>query len=129
MGKKYLLDSNVIIGYLDNKLPLDTMLFVSNIVDNIPNISVISQIEVLRYDAPAHAMKVLTDFVNSSIVLPLDDKVVQRTINLCRQSKIKLPDAIIGATALEHNLILLTRNSSDFKNIEGLSYLNPWEIK
>ena len=128
MGKKYLLDSNVIIGYLDNKLPIEGMEFVSNIVDDVPNMSVISQIEILRYNAPAQAMKVLNDFVNSSIVLPLDDAIVQKTIELCRQSKIKLPDAIIGATAIVHKLTLLTRNISDFQNMEGLYYMNPWEI-
>jgi predicted nucleic acid-binding protein len=51
------------------------------------------------------------------------------TINICRQSKIKLPDAIIAAIALVHNLTLLTRNVSDFKNISKLIYMNPWEIE
>jgi len=128
MGKKYLLDSNVIIGYLDDKLPIKGMEFISKIVDDIPNISVISQIEILRYNAPTQAMRVLNDFVNSSIVLPLDEKTVQQTIDLCRQSKIKLPDAIIGATAIVQKLTLLTRNISDFQNIQGLNYINPWEI-
>jgi hypothetical protein len=35
MGKTYLLDSNVIIGYLGNKLPLGGMVFVSDIVNKI----------------------------------------------------------------------------------------------
>jgi predicted nucleic acid-binding protein len=85
------------------------MAFVSDIVDKIPYISVISQIEVLRFNAHAHAMKVLSDFVDSSIILSLDDNI-KVTIDFCRQSKIKLPDAIIAATALVHNQTLLTRN-------------------
>jgi predicted nucleic acid-binding protein len=128
MGKKYLLDSNVIIGYLDNKLPREGMDFVSDIVDKMPNISVISQIEVLRYNAPVEAMKILSNFVDSSVILPLDNRVVDVTINLCKQSKIKLPDAIIASTALVHHLTLLTRNVSDFKNIPKLLYVNPWEL-
>ncbi|MDR0844467.1 MAG: type II toxin-antitoxin system VapC family toxin [Tannerella sp.] len=128
MGTKYLLDSNVIIGYLDNKLPPEGMTFVSGIVDKMPNISVISQIEVLRYNASAGVMNVLSDFVDSSVILPLDNNVAEVTIDLCRQSKIKLPDGIIAATALVHNLTLLTRNVSDFKNIPKLVYVNPWEI-
>jgi predicted nucleic acid-binding protein len=128
MGTKYLLDSNVIIGYLDEKLPPEGMAFVSEIVDKVPNISVISQIEVLRYNAPAQVMKVLSDFVNSSVILPLDNQIVKVTIDLCRQSKIKLPDAIIASMVLVHNLTLLTRNVSDFKHIPQLMYVNPWDI-
>ena len=128
MGTQYLLDSNVIIGYLDNKLPAQGMTFVSDIVDDIPTISVISQIEILRYNAPAQAMAVLNDFVKNSIILQLDNKVIIKTIELCRQSKIKLPDAIIAATALVYDLILLTRNITDFKHISHLKYQNPWEI-
>jgi predicted nucleic acid-binding protein len=30
-------------------------------------------------------------------------------------------------TSIFHDLTLLTRNIDDFKNIEGLSFLNPWE--
>jgi predicted nucleic acid-binding protein len=128
MGTQYLLDSNVIIGYLDNKLPLAGMAFVSDIVDKRPYISVISQIEVLRFNAPARAMKVLSDFVDSSIILSLDDSIVKATIDCCRQSKIKLPDAIIAATALVHKQTLLTRNVGDFKNISNLTSVNPWEV-
>ncbi|TAE34104.1 MAG: PIN domain-containing protein [Cytophagales bacterium] len=34
----------------------------------------------------------------------------------------KLPDAIIAATAIVHNLTLLSTNDSDFERIEGLKY-------
>ncbi|MDR0864441.1 MAG: type II toxin-antitoxin system VapC family toxin [Candidatus Symbiothrix sp.] len=125
MGTKYLLDSNIIIGYLDSKLPPKGMDFVSAIVDKVPNISVISQIEVLRYNAPSEIIKILSEFVNSSVIMPLDSSIVEVTIDLCRQSKIKLPDAIIAATALVHKLTLLTRNIVDFKNIEGLKLIDP----
>jgi hypothetical protein len=49
MGTEYLIDSNVIIGYLDNKIPASGMAFISGIVDKVPNVSVISKIEVLRF--------------------------------------------------------------------------------
>jgi len=39
--------------------------------------------------------------------------------------KIKLPDAIIAATAIVYDLILVTRNISDFKNIDGLHVVDP----
>ena len=95
MGTKYLMDSNVIIDYLDNKLPIAGMNFMSEVVDKIPNISVISQIEVLRYNAPIRASRILSAFVESSSIYPLDNDVVPLTIDICKHYRIKLPDAII----------------------------------
>jgi len=37
-----------------------------------------------------------------------------------------MADGIIAATALEHNLTLVTRNVKDFEDL-GLSILNPWD--
>ncbi|MBL7803801.1 MAG: hypothetical protein JNL02_08720 [Saprospiraceae bacterium] len=47
---------------------------------------------------------------------------------LRRSFKIKLPDAIIAATALVHELDLVTRNREDFSKISNLTVLNPYEI-
>jgi hypothetical protein len=44
MGMKYLMDSNAIIDYLDNKIPSKGMERISEIVDLNPNISVITKI-------------------------------------------------------------------------------------
>jgi len=127
MGTQYLLDSNVIIGYLRGKLPDSGMKAVSAIVDRIPNISVISQIEILRFNDTPENEAILNNFVAKSVIHSLSPGVVLRTIALCKQSKIKLPDAIIAATALVEDLVLVTRNIDDFKNIAGLELLNPWD--
>lgn len=37
-----------------------------------------------------------------------------------------LGDAIIGATALEYGVPLVTRNVEDFKHIPGLQIINPF---
>jgi len=39
----------------------------------------------------------------------------------------KLPDAIIAATAILYSLTLITRNTADFKDIIGLKIVNPFE--
>jgi len=69
----------------------------------------------------------LIDFVRFSTIWGLDDEIVERAIEVRRLYKIKLPDAIIAATALVYNLTLVTRNTVDFKNISGLALVNPWE--
>lgn len=60
------------------------------------------------------------EFVNASIIFNLDEHIILNTIEIRKTSKIKLPDAIIGATALLNNLTLITSNKEDFKNILGL---------
>ncbi len=50
-----------------------------------------------------------------------------KTVEIRKLYKIKLPDAIIAATAMTNNLILLSRNVSDFNQIDGLNLINPWE--
>ena len=38
-----------------------------------------------------------------------------------------LGDALVAGTALAHNLTLVTRNTTDFAWIAGLTLLNPFE--
>ena len=127
MGKSYLLDSNVIIGYLAAKIPQDGMKAVSEIVDQIPNISVISQMEVLRFNDTPENEATLERFISASVIYPLNNNIVKRTIELCKQNKIKLPDAIIAATALTEGFTLVTRDTDDFKMIPNLELLNPFD--
>jgi predicted nucleic acid-binding protein len=122
------MDSNVIICYLNDEIPRAGMDFVTDVVNRRANISVISQIEVLRFNASADEMKTLQSFVADSNVISLSDDVVNCTIDLCRRYRIKLPDAIIAASAISKNLTLLTRNTGDFKHLADLRYANPWEI-
>jgi predicted nucleic acid-binding protein len=51
---------------------------------------------------------------------------VERTIQIRKYNRIKLPDAIIAATALQNDLILVTNNATDFKNIKDLEIFNPY---
>jgi len=127
MGKGYLIDSNVVIGYLGNKLPNSGMDMMNAIIDDIPNISVITKIEVLRFNTTVDVYKILENFINESTVFDLNESIVERTISICKSHRIKLPDAIIAATAIVHDLALITRNTGDFKNIAGLELINPWE--
>ena len=128
MGQKYFLDSNVIIDYLSGKLSDSGMKLVSNIVDQTPNISVISQIEILRFNDTPENEAILENFINNSIIYPLSNKVVKRTIEICKQMKIKLPDAVIAASALLEDFTLVTRNINDFKNIPNLKLLDSWSV-
>lgn len=68
-------------------------------------------------------------FVNTAVVLPLDEVVTEKTIRLRRQhKKLKLGDAIIAATALVHGLTIISRNTKDFQQIAGLDCVNPHDL-
>jgi predicted nucleic acid-binding protein len=127
MEQEYLIDSNILIGYLDNKLTEKGMAFMNKVVNATPNISVITKIEVLRYRTSDYNYQILKDFIDSSVVHHLDNLTVDQTIELCRLKKIKLPDAIIASTAIVNNQVLITRNVSDFKSISALELLNPFD--
>jgi predicted nucleic acid-binding protein len=52
--------------------------------------------------------------------LPVDRDVAERAGRVAREFGLRLPDALIAATALEHGLGLSTRNLKDFANVRGL---------
>ena len=104
------------------------MSFMDGVINDIPNISIITKIEVLGFKMNKQDTKLLYDFVDSGNVIYLNDDIVNKTIDLRRNHKIKIPDAIIAATALAFNFQLITRNLSDFKKIEGLRVVNPHEL-
>ncbi len=57
--------------------------------------------------------------------LPVDRPVAERGGHIRRETGIRLPDALIAATALEHDLVLWTRNASDFVCVPGLTSCPP----
>lgn len=125
MGQQYLIDSNAVIDYLSGNMPPQGMNFMNQIINDIPNISVITKIEVLGYKTTDEAHVLLSGFVNDSTVIALQDEIVDNTIEIRKEHKIKTPDAIIAATAQIFGLILISRNEKDFKNILNLNILNP----
>lgn len=66
MGKQYIIDSNGVIDYLSGKLPKEGMAFMNQVIDDIPNISVITKIVVLGYKTTKKANQLLTEFVGDS---------------------------------------------------------------
>ncbi len=57
--------------------------------------------------------------------LPVDTAVAERAGRIRRSSRVRLPDALIAVTALEHQLTLVTRNLRDFAPIKGLKVRVP----
>ncbi len=65
-------------------------------------------------------------------ILPITQTTVDRRGVLSAHRKLKgtplaMADGLIAVTALEHNLILVTRNTKDFADLD-VPLLNPWEV-
>ncbi len=89
------------------------------------NISIITRIEFLSWGEFANEPTLHNQaraFMGHSHVFELSEEIVEQTIRLRQQFKIKTPDAIIAATALIHDMTVVTNNSQDFSRL-GLKTL------
>jgi predicted nucleic acid-binding protein len=125
MGKRYLIDTNVIIDFSANRIPKAGSILLTRCFDEVPQISIITKIELLGFPLVTVGIK---ELIKVSLVIGLTDDIVDRTILIRKQHKIKLPDAIIAATSIVSGSTLLSRNSADFKRIKGLDYLDLFQI-
>jgi predicted nucleic acid-binding protein len=127
MEQEFLIDTNIIIYYLNGAIPEGHYEQVSEIFRSSFHISTISKIEVLGWYriSDAHRMR-LKRFMNSANVIYLNEEIEEKTIEIKQVAKMDAPDAIIAATALVYQLTLVTRNEKDFKKVEGLNLYNPF---
>ncbi|MCL2327755.1 MAG: type II toxin-antitoxin system VapC family toxin [Bacteroidetes bacterium] len=125
MGQKYLLDTNVVIDFMGRKLPENAKVFLSEIIDDQINISAINKMELLGFNSVEPN---LIAFVNFSEIYHIDDEVINKTIELRKKYKIKLPDTIIAATAIVNDFILVSHNFKDFETIQELQFIDPYSI-
>jgi toxin FitB len=65
-------------------------------------------------------------------ILPVNEPIAERWGVLGAQRQLegrplKVVDGFIAATALEHNLTVVTRNVNDFAGL-GVTVFNPWDV-
>ena len=122
-NKNVILDSNIVIYLSQKKLSIDEI-FQEN---REYSISLVTYMEILSYNFPSTEEE---DFVRKLLslfkIIDITKKIAQEVIRLKKKRKIKLPDAIIVATALVENAVLYT-NDKQLHSVEGLAvcYFNP----
>lgn len=106
---KALLDTNILIDYLNGVLAARKEL------DRYESrsISIVTWMEVLAGGQPEDEAQVRQFLANFDLI-DVDGQVAERAVALRRSHRIKLPDAIIWATAQVHSMLLVTRNEKDF---------------
>lgn len=126
--EQYLIDTNVVSDYLSASLPLAGLTLMDSAIDAIPNISIITQIELLCWNTDEATTQSVKEFIADSVIMNISAEVIDHCVALRRNKKIKTPDAIIAATAMAYGYTLITANEKDFANIDGLKFINPHKV-
>ena len=108
-GLKFLLDTNIIIGLLKQHPTVVEYVFAWQPELNACAYSAITRMELLGFTGITEdEVNGVQRLLNAMRYLPLDFAVEDAAIQIRRSVRIKLPDAVIAATAKVHGLQLLT---------------------
>jgi len=121
-GKKALFDSNIIIYLSKREIDL-------SYIDQFDElfISVITYMEILGYSfTNVEEEKFIRKLLSIFHIVFINQTIADLTIEIRKTRRIKLPDAVILATAVAENIQLVSRDVDDFSNID-VKVLNPFE--
>ena len=108
-GVKYLLDTNYILGLVKGQQEVVTDITSKGTCGELYGFSSVSRMEALGFPVISQEEeRVISELLDNLTYYPITINIEIATIQLRRQYKLKLPDAIILATALTHSLQLLT---------------------
>ncbi len=106
---KALLDTNILIDYLNGiEAARDEIERYDTVM-----ISAITWMEVM-VGAKDEEITAIKAFLSRFTQLPINSDIAERTVAIRRQTRIRLPDAIIWASAKSESALLVSRNSKDF---------------
>ncbi|MEK8018842.1 MAG: type II toxin-antitoxin system VapC family toxin [Candidatus Parabeggiatoa sp.] len=128
MKNQCVFDSNILIYYLNASLNELARQQVQDAIERGAFISVITRIEVLGwFNHTNPSLSRAEDLLSYFTEQPLSEEIVKCCIQLRQSTSLKVPDAIIAATALHLELPLMTRNIKDFQKVPDLKWINPFE--
>jgi predicted nucleic acid-binding protein len=109
------LDTNAVINLLDDK---EKSRFLDEIFPNHEKaVSLVTQIELLGYpDITAEADELIRSFLDDIVIILPDVEIVEIAIQIRRNKPtLKLPDAVIAASAIALDAILVTNDNDILK--------------
>ena len=123
---EYLIDTNILIYHTAGSETISG--FIRDMIARQAfNVSVLTKIEFLGWNKhSSEGYEKCRQLIELANVFLIDDDTAEKAIELKRQAKIKLADAVIAATALLNNFKLVTRNVDDYKAVKDLEIINPF---
>ena len=117
-GIDYLFDTNILVYILQGNP--NVKYFAES---EILTISCITEMEVLgKFQISEAEKQIISRFINRCRIIEIDSQIKQLAINIKQQNRIKLPDAIIAATAIKNDILLVTADK-DYRKISNLDLL------
>ena len=120
---RYLLDTGIIIRHLRGQKPIVQLVRGLSRSDRL-GVATVTRLEIFAgmHNEEVYAtQKLLSRFVNFSLEPDIADRVGQFIARQKAQNQsLTVPDAIIAATAVRHQLTLVTLNRRDFESIPGI---------
>lgn len=106
---RYLLDTNIVIGILANRPEAVALTVGRGVLPGACAYSAITRMELLGFPGiAAQEANDIEELLSRMVYLPLTGAIEDVVISLRRLRKVKLPDAIIAATASVHSLELIS---------------------
>lgn len=130
MGKdmRYLIDSNILIYFITASASNEVLFTINKLLLSSFFTSIITKIEVLGWNKHTEeSYRMTEDLLKYGTIIPVDEAIAAQAIQIRRITNIKLPDAVIAATAITLSATLVTRNCKDFNSITGIEFINPFE--
>lgn len=120
------IDANIVIAYIAGNDLIVAALSHARQEGQPLFLSTIAEAEVLGFPGftPGERERTARFLAAHFISIPCDRAVAYRAAQLRATLSIKLPDAIIAATALITGTPLATRNTRDFKNVPDLTLVS-----
>jgi len=87
--EQYLIDTNVVSDYFTASFSATGLQFLNTVMDAIPNLSVITQIELLCWKTDVTTEQKIKNFISDSIVLDIIPDVIIQCVNIRKGKKNK----------------------------------------
>ncbi len=132
---KYLLDTSICVHFLRGKFEVDKTIKLKGLEN-----CYISEITILelRFGAEnsvdkAKSHKAVDIFLKGIVIIPIYGSIKKYAVEKVRLNKLGKPqndefDLLIGVTAIENKLILVTENTKDFERLNGIEIEN-WIVR
>lgn len=117
-GNKIFADTNILIYFLNGDKEVIEMISDKDIV-----ISFITELELLALpNMSDESLKIIEGLLNNCLIVDITKEIKERTIEIRKKSNLKLPDAIIAASAFAFNIPLITADRS-FRTVDELEVI------